>query len=156
MQAPPKPAKVKIEGMQAVALTKSVTVLRGICNERLKVDVEYNLKRGTTDNSYLIKVLTLDQVQTLCMSHVLKSKAGTIRIIQAGRDVRGCGLLYMPEHTKMVWTSPSHCAPHVQDGDALILIDVPDENFSDAYGKDHCFAVLPCELLSCTELIIVS
>ena len=57
MQAPPKPAKVKVEGVQAVALTKNVTALRGICNERLKVDVEYNLKRGTTDNSYLIKVL---------------------------------------------------------------------------------------------------
>ena len=57
MQAPPKPAKVKIEGVQAVALTNTVTAMRGICNERLKVDVEYNLKRGTTDNSYLIKVL---------------------------------------------------------------------------------------------------
>ena len=68
MQAPPKPAKVKIEGVQAVALTSTVTAMRGICNERLKVDVEYNLKRGTTDNSYLIKVLALGSgTSTLCI-----------------------------------------------------------------------------------------
>ena len=45
-----------MEGYQAVSLTKTVTAMRGICNERLKIDVEYGLKRGTTDNSYLIKV----------------------------------------------------------------------------------------------------
>ena len=39
-------------------MTKTVTAMRGICNERLKIDVEYGLKRGTTDNSYLIKVCT--------------------------------------------------------------------------------------------------
>ena len=58
LQAAPKPAKVKVEGYQAVSLTKTVTAMRGICNERLKIDVEYGLKRGTTDNSYLIKVCT--------------------------------------------------------------------------------------------------
>ncbi len=55
LQAPPKPAKVPIDGVQAIALTKTVTAMRGICNGRLKIDVEYGLKRGTTDNSYLIK-----------------------------------------------------------------------------------------------------
>ena len=43
--------------------------------------------------------------------------------------------------------SPSHLASHVQDGDALILIDVPDENFADAYGT-NCFSALS----ACSEL----
>ena len=49
--------------MQATALTKTVTAMRGICNERLKIDVEYGLKRGTTDNSYLIKVCSTSSSQ---------------------------------------------------------------------------------------------
>ncbi|CAL8463910.1 g3445 [Coccomyxa elongata] len=30
-------------------------MLRGVCNERLKIDIEYSLKRGTTDNSYIVE-----------------------------------------------------------------------------------------------------
>lgn len=37
-------------------LNDRVTVLRGVCNERLKFEVEYGLRRGTTDNSYVFKV----------------------------------------------------------------------------------------------------
>ena len=59
-----------------------------------------------------------------------------------------CALLYMPEHACNIQFSPSHLALHVQDGDALILIDVPDENFADAYGKNRFSA-----LSACSELI---
>jgi hypothetical protein len=31
-------------------------MLRGVCNERLKFEIEYGLKRGTTDNSYIVRV----------------------------------------------------------------------------------------------------
>ena len=59
-----------------------------------------------------------------------------------------CALLYMPEHACKIQFSPSHLALHVQDGDALILIDVPDENFADAYGK-----ILPSASSACSGLI---
>lgn len=55
MQAPVE-EKVVTEGEQALALTKTVTLLRGICNNRLKFHIEYGLKRGTTENCYVIKV----------------------------------------------------------------------------------------------------
>ena len=45
-----------MEGVEALRVTQSITVLRGICNKRLKFDIEYSRKRGTTDNTYLIKV----------------------------------------------------------------------------------------------------
>ena len=41
--------------MFAVPVTKSVTCLRGICNERLKYEIEYGLKKGTSENAYLIQ-----------------------------------------------------------------------------------------------------
>ena len=69
MQAPPSAPKVKIEGVEAVPISKSVTLLRGICNERLKIDIEYGLKRGTTDNSYLVRV-RLDATQTSLSVHL--------------------------------------------------------------------------------------
>ena len=56
LQAPPKPPPIPTEGVEAVRLSKRVTVLRGICNERLKFEIEYGLKRGTTDNSYIVQV----------------------------------------------------------------------------------------------------
>ena len=56
LQAPPKPPPVQTEGVQAVPLSQSVTMLRGVCNERLKFEIEYGLKRGTTDNSYIVRV----------------------------------------------------------------------------------------------------
>jgi flavorubredoxin len=46
---------VKIEGVQVLPVVKGITCLRGVCTERLKYEIEYGLKRGTTDNSYLIE-----------------------------------------------------------------------------------------------------
>jgi flavorubredoxin len=37
-------------------VTKGVKCLRGVCNERLKLEVEYSLKKGTSENSYLLSV----------------------------------------------------------------------------------------------------
>ena len=47
---------MEVEGVQALKVSQGITVLRGICNNRLKFDIEYSRKRGTTDNTYLIKV----------------------------------------------------------------------------------------------------
>ena len=55
-EAPPKEEEVEVEGVHALKVSQGITVLRGICNNRLKFDIEYSRKRGTTDNTYLIKV----------------------------------------------------------------------------------------------------
>ncbi|KIZ03340.1 hypothetical protein MNEG_4613, partial [Monoraphidium neglectum] len=55
---PTMPATVAVttEGVAAFPVTRDVTLLRGSCNERLKYEIEYALKRGTTENAYLISV----------------------------------------------------------------------------------------------------
>eukprot|EP00877_Chromochloris_zofingiensis_P001128 jgi/Chrzof1/11015/Cz05g20140.t1 len=45
-----------VEGVTALKVTNNITCLRGVCNERLKYEIEYALRRGTTENSYLIAV----------------------------------------------------------------------------------------------------
>jgi hypothetical protein len=47
---------IKTEGVDALPVTEHVTLLRGSCRERMKYEIEYALKRGTTENSYLITV----------------------------------------------------------------------------------------------------
>ena len=42
--------------MHALKLSETVTLLRGICNDRFKFEVEYGLKRGTSDNCYVLQV----------------------------------------------------------------------------------------------------
>lgn len=42
--------------MVCLPVTSNIKCLRGVCNERLKYEVEYSLKKGTSENSYLIKV----------------------------------------------------------------------------------------------------
>ena len=58
-QAPPKTPDVEVDGVHAVKLTERVTLLRGICNDRFKFEVEYGLKRGTSDNCYVVRVRRL-------------------------------------------------------------------------------------------------
>lgn len=55
--APPKPAEVDVpvEDVIALPVDARTTCLRGSCNNRLKYEVEYSLKRGSSDNSYLIQ-----------------------------------------------------------------------------------------------------
>lgn len=56
-QAPPE-LKVEIEGVVCLPVTNGIKCLRGVCNERLKYEVEYSLKKGTSENSYLLSVST--------------------------------------------------------------------------------------------------
>lgn len=58
LQMPPEP-KVPTEGVVCLPVTKNIKCLRGVCNERLKYEVEYSLKKGTSENSYLLKVSPL-------------------------------------------------------------------------------------------------
>jgi flavorubredoxin len=53
---PPPEPKINIEGVVCLPVTKGVKCLRGVCSERLKYEVEYSLKKGTSENSYLLSV----------------------------------------------------------------------------------------------------
>ena len=111
---------MKIKGVEAVPISKSVTLLRGVCNERLKIDIEYGLRRGTTDNSYLIRVcLQTHADPMLCSACHLMSLCAWINSFNCddiGHFNNGRDSL-------------------MQDGKNYILIDVPDENFTDDHGK---------------------
>ena len=64
-QPPPPPPRVPVEPVRPLPFPKiaaagaagegEITVLWGECTRRLKVEVEYGLRRGTTDNCYLVK-----------------------------------------------------------------------------------------------------
>jgi len=58
-QAPPKEPPVKTEGVEVLSVSRAVVMLRGVCNERLKFAIEYGNKRGTTENTYVVKVRPL-------------------------------------------------------------------------------------------------
>ena len=114
---------METEGVETVRLSQSITLLRGVCNGRFKFAIEYGNKRGTTENTYVIKVRHTAIGCTLCckQSEVANSSAAT--------------RLY--EILSLI------CA---QDGKDSILIDVPDETFAEDYGapasriSSHCFA----------------
>lgn len=55
MQAPEEEV-VKVDSVRALEVMPGLHLLRGACNSRLKFEVEYNLRRGTTDNCYLLQV----------------------------------------------------------------------------------------------------
>ena len=73
---------MKTEGVEAVPLNDRVTMLRGVCNERLKFEIEYGLRRGTTDNSYIVKVQRRwEHETTLHAAHA--SQAGVPHMLRA-------------------------------------------------------------------------
>lgn len=81
---------MKTEGVEALPISKRVTLLRGVCNERLKNDIEYALKRGTTDNSYLIQVLPeYGALFVLCLFSQREPSSGLISLHLA-RSVSSC------------------------------------------------------------------
>ena len=47
---------VVVDSVTSHPVVDGVHLIRGNCKSRLKYEIEYNLKRGTTDNSYVIKV----------------------------------------------------------------------------------------------------
>ena len=53
---PPTEQEVPVDGVEALELVQGITLLRGTCSSQLKYEVEYNLKRGSSDNSYLLQV----------------------------------------------------------------------------------------------------
>lgn len=53
---PPPEPKVEVEGVVVLPVVSGIKCLRGVCNERLKYEVEYSLKKGTSENSYLLSV----------------------------------------------------------------------------------------------------
>lgn len=55
-EPPPAPPVAEVDDETVLQVTEDVLCLRGTCTKRLKFEVQYGLKRGTTDNSYLIKV----------------------------------------------------------------------------------------------------
>lgn len=59
LQDLPKEDKIKVDEVQVTPVTKHVTTFRSICTQRLKFEIEYGLKRGTTDNCYVIQVCIL-------------------------------------------------------------------------------------------------
>jgi hypothetical protein len=66
---------VPIEGVVCLPVTKAIKCLRGVCNERLKYEVEYSLKKGTSENSYLLQVCVCvrwgaDSCTALCAKRV--------------------------------------------------------------------------------------
>ncbi|GFH26936.1 flavodoxin-like domain-containing protein, partial [Haematococcus lacustris] len=52
MQAPVE--AVLVDSVTVQDLASGVKVLRGLCSNKLRMEVEYMLKHGTSDNSYLI------------------------------------------------------------------------------------------------------
>jgi hypothetical protein len=50
-----------------------IKCLRGVCNERLKYEVEYSLKKGTSENSYLLSVSTATAAAAADLRPVLQS-----------------------------------------------------------------------------------
>ena len=55
-----------MDGVDVLQLSSSTTLLRSVCSQRLKYEVDYGLKRGTTNNCYIVEVnppLLLAQLQ---------------------------------------------------------------------------------------------
>ena len=45
-----------MDGVEALQVNEAITLLRGTCSTQLKFEIEYGMKRGTSDNSYVLKV----------------------------------------------------------------------------------------------------
>lgn len=45
-----------MDGVHTLRLSEQTTLLRGVSNQRFKFEVEYGLKRGTSDNCYITRV----------------------------------------------------------------------------------------------------
>lgn len=69
---------MEVDGVDALRVTESITVLRGVCSKRLKFDIEYSRKRGTTDNTYLVKV-SCSWLPPPVASRILESRRELLR-----------------------------------------------------------------------------
>ena len=105
-EAPPKEDKVKVDEVQVLPVTPHVTAFRSIATQRLKFEIEYGLKRGTTDNSYLVQV-----------DKFVGSPVNLLTRLQT--TPRANSLLLLP----------------LQEGKTVVLIDLPDQTFTDDFSK---------------------
>ena len=53
-----------MDEVQVTPVTKHVTAFRSISTQRLKFEIEYGLKRGTTDNCYVIQASHIESCNT--------------------------------------------------------------------------------------------
>lgn len=53
---PPPEERVQVDSEKVLPLAPNVSVVRGSCMNKLRMEVEYMLKHGTSDNCYLIQV----------------------------------------------------------------------------------------------------
>ena len=111
LQAPPKKEQVPVDGVQAVRVSDRTTLLRGVCNQRFKFEVEYGLKRGTTDNCYVTRV------RFLALSQPALHSALVVCWLPL------CALL-------LLRAEPCH----LQGDKDRLLIDVPDEAWLEDFG----------------------
>ena len=58
---------MQVDGVEALPVNEAITLLRGTCSTQLKFEIEYGMKRGTSDNSYLIQVCYLNCRVTPCL-----------------------------------------------------------------------------------------
>lgn len=76
---------MNVKGVEAVPVTRNTTCLRGVCTERFKYEIEYGLKRGTTDNCYVIKVRSTPHQYTAKGLRGVRSKHPCVMYLAAQR-----------------------------------------------------------------------
>lgn len=102
-----------MDEVQVTPVTKHVTTFRSICTQRLKFEIEYGLKRGTTDNCYVIQVRTL--TATCCIEAFFQFKhcvsAEYYYILFLRKMIQLCWWMYQIKHSQTTLvrvTSPGY------------------------------------------------
>ena len=98
MQAPEEEV-VKVDSVRALEVMPGLHLLRGACNSRLKFEVEYNLRRGTTDNCYLLQVRWLGAWQCTTAAFRLVPPDACVHCAFIRLRVRRCWSTSLLRHT---------------------------------------------------------
>lgn len=104
--------EVTIDSVTSHQVIPGLHLIRGTCTQRFKYEVEYNMKRGTTDNSYLLKVGHAHCQQAIAWRAVMTQQPLTFP----------CG----------TGTPQLHCT---QGQGAAVLVDVPNEAYMQLWGE---------------------
>jgi hypothetical protein len=103
--------EIKVDSVSTHQVVPGVHQIRGNCSVRLKYEVEYALKRGTTDNAYMLQVGHENPGDSnFCMTMITEN-------ISSWRRSVNCLRLIM------------------QAGNVSVLVDVPFEAFSEQFGE---------------------
>ena len=117
---------MQVDGVEALPVNEVITLLRGTCSTQLKYEIEYGLKRGTSDNSYLLKARSLRP-----------------------KTASGCNCFRLPVYE----LDQRVC---LQEEAGTTLIDVPDQSYKKHFGalavqRCHSWLEQPCCcLISCS------